>query len=86
MQINVIYLLTLSSRLGIACLSGLDSPTTFGVMIMLEAHYTQGKQPTLCIAITNNGQRTWVAERIKVEGKREARKVAAQHNATPWNF
>ena len=53
---------------------------------MLEAHYTQGKLPTLCIATTNNGQRTWLVERIKVEGKREARKVAAHHNATPWNF
>lgn len=53
---------------------------------MLEAHYTTGKQPTLCIATTVNGQRKWIAERIAVAGKREARKVAAQHNATPWNF
>jgi hypothetical protein len=53
---------------------------------MLEAHYTTGKQPTLCIATTNNGNRTWIVERIKVAGKREARKVATAYNATPWNF
>ena len=53
---------------------------------MFEAHYTTGKQPTLCIARTNNGQRIWVAERLPVAGKREARKIAALHNATPWNF
>jgi hypothetical protein len=53
---------------------------------MLEAHYTYGKQPTLCIASTANGQRTWHMIGIKVAGKREARKLAAQYNATPWNF
>jgi hypothetical protein len=53
---------------------------------MLEAHYTQGKQPTLDIASTVNGQRTWHAIGIKVAGKREARKVAAEYNATPWNY
>jgi hypothetical protein len=37
MQINAIYLLTLSSRIGIACSSGLDSPTTLGVMIMIRS-------------------------------------------------
>jgi hypothetical protein len=53
---------------------------------MLEAHYTQGKQPLLCIAQTVNGHRAWIVERIKVAGRREARKVAAEYNATPWNF
>jgi hypothetical protein len=53
---------------------------------MLEAHYTSGKRPTLCIARTVNGQRVWLAERLPVDGKRAARKLAAQHNATPWNF
>lgn len=53
---------------------------------MLEAHYTTGKQPTLDLAVTTNGNRAWVAIGIKVAGKREARKVAAAHNATPWNF
>jgi hypothetical protein len=53
---------------------------------MIEAHYTNGKQPTLCIAQTVNGQRVWLAERIAVAGKREARAVAKAHGATPWNF
>ena len=53
---------------------------------MFEAHYTAGKQPTLCLARTVNGQRTWVAERLPVAGKREARAVAKLHNAEPWNF
>ena len=53
---------------------------------MLEAHYTTGKQPTLCLARTVNGQRTWIAERLPVAGKREARAVAKAHNAEPWNF
>lgn len=53
---------------------------------MIEAHYTTGKQPTLDIAVTANGRRAWLAIGIKVSGKREARKVAAAHNATPWNF
>jgi hypothetical protein len=60
--------------------------TLIGANAMLEAHYTQGKQPTLDIASTVNGQRTWHAIGIKVAGKREARKVAAEYNATPWNF
>jgi hypothetical protein len=53
---------------------------------MIEAHYTTGKQPTLCLATTTNGQRAWLVVGIKVAGKREARKVAAAHGATPWNF
>jgi hypothetical protein len=53
---------------------------------MIEAHYTTGKQPTLCLATTTNGQRAWLTVGIKVAGKREARKVAAVHGATPWNF
>ena len=51
-----------------------------------EAHYTTGQQPTLCIAVTTNGQRAWLAVGIRVGGKREARKVAAAYGATPWNF
>jgi hypothetical protein len=62
------------------------APTQQGANDMTEAHYTTGKQPTLCIAQTVNGQRTWLAERLPVTGKREARKLAAQYNATPWNF
>jgi hypothetical protein len=53
---------------------------------MIEAHYTAGKQPTLCLAVTANGRRDWIANRIPVSGKREARKLAAERGATPWNF
>ena len=52
---------------------------------MIEARYTTGKQPTLALAVTTNGQRAWL-NTIAVAGKREARKVAAAHGATPWNF
>ena len=52
---------------------------------MLEAHYTTGKQPTLSIAQTINGRRTW-GETLPVTGKREARKLATTLGATPWNF
>ena len=51
-----------------------------------EAHYTQGKQPTLSIAITRDGRRAWIVLDRKVAGKREARQVAKQYGATPWNF
>ena len=53
---------------------------------MIDAHYTKGNQPTLDIAVTTNGRRAWLAIGIKVSGKREARKVASDFNATPWNF
>jgi ribosomal protein L35AE/L33A len=54
-------------------------------MIEREAHYTQGKQPTVQFASTYNGRRLW-GRIIKVTGKREARKLAIARNATPWNF
>ena len=53
---------------------------------MIEAHFTTGKQPTVCIAQTVNGNRVWIAERIAVAGKREARTIAKAHGAMPWNF
>lgn len=49
------------------------------------AEYTAGKQPQVNINIIKNGRRSWVAT-YRVTGKREARKVAAQFNAQPWNF
>lgn len=55
---------------------------------VIEAHYTNGsarKPATVFIASRTIGQRRWTHE-IAVTGKREARKVAKQHNATPWNF
>lgn len=55
---------------------------------VIEAHYTNGsarKPAKVFIASRTIGQRRWTHE-IAVTGKREARKVAAQHNATPWNF
>ena len=55
-------------------------------MMEREAHYTQGKQPTLSIAITRDGRRAWIVLDRKVAGKREARQVAKKYDATPWNF
>jgi hypothetical protein len=54
-------------------------------MIEREAHYTQGKQPTVQLASTYNHRRLW-GRIIKVSGKREARQVAKRYDATPWNF
>ena len=52
---------------------------------MLEAHYTTGKQPTVCFSLTINGYRNWL-DTVPVTGKREARKLAVARGATPWNF
>ncbi len=55
---------------------------------VVEAHYTNGsarKPATVSIAVRVRGDRRFTHE-ITVAGRREARKVAATHNATPWNF
>lgn len=58
---------------------------------VIEAFYypcargLQGGTDTLEIAIRVRGDRR-ITQEIAVCGKREARKVAAAHNATPWNF
>lgn len=51
-------------------------------------YYILGKgRAVVCIEIidVDAGQRTQIAEH-PVEGKREARLVAAQYDAQPWNF
>ena len=53
---------------------------------MIEAHYTTGKQPFVCFAVTTNGNRVWIDERNPVAGKREARALATARGAKPWNF
>ena len=40
---------------------------------------------TLTISVLSNGRRHFICEH-KVDGKRTARAVAAQYDATPWNF
>ena len=55
---------------------------------VIEAHYTNASgrwSASVQIAKRVRGERTWLCQ-IPVSGKREARKVAAAHNATPWNF
>lgn len=52
---------------------------------VIAAKYTAGKTPVLNINRIENGRRFWLAT-YRVNGKREARKVAAQFNAKPWNF
>ena len=55
---------------------------------VIEAHYTNGSarwSASVQIAERVGGDRRFTYE-IPVSGKREARKVAAQHNAICWNF
>jgi hypothetical protein len=54
----------------------------------MEAHYWNGsktRSATLDFAITTNGDRVWITSH-KVAGKVEARKLAKEAGATPWNF
>lgn len=56
--------------------------------MVIAAEYTNGTNrypPTLYINRIENGRRSNIAA-ITVSGKREARKVAEEYNATPWNF
>jgi hypothetical protein len=55
---------------------------------VLAAEYTVGSKrypPTLYINRITDGCRSNVAA-FNVSGKREARQLAKQHGATPWNF
>ena len=55
---------------------------------ILAAEYTTGTNrypPTLYINQITNGRRATVIA-YNVSGKREARQLAKQHGATPWNF
>lgn len=57
-------------------------------MTILAAEYTTGTNrypPTLYINRIKDGRRSNVAA-YNVSGKREARQIAKQHGATPWNF
>lgn len=55
---------------------------------VLAAEYTTGTNrcpPTLYINQITAGRRSNVTA-FNVSGKREARQLAKQHGATPWNF
>jgi acyl-CoA thioesterase len=55
---------------------------------ILAAEYTVGSKrypPTLYINRITDGRRSNVAA-FNVSGKREARKLAKQQGAEPWNF
>lgn len=67
----------------------------------LEAHYftisaaekrtNPGARGVLKFARTENGHRVWLGDGFAISpryvtGKVEARKLAKQHDATPWNF
>ena len=57
-------------------------------MTVLAAEYTTGTNrypPTLYINRITDGRRSNVVA-YNVSGKREARQLAKQHGATPWNF
>jgi hypothetical protein len=51
-------------------------------------YYDGGKRAGKFVDIVQigNGWRKALKGPFPVSGKREARKVAAAHNATPWNF
>jgi hypothetical protein len=51
----------------------------------IAAEYTGGKRPSLDITIIADGRRSTI-KTIAVSGRREARKVAAEQGAQPWNF
>jgi hypothetical protein len=56
--------------------------------MILAAEYTSGTNrypPTLYINRIANGRRSSVAA-FTVSGKREARQLAKQQGAEPWNF
>ena len=56
--------------------------------MIIAAEYTRATKrisPMLWITKIENGRRTYV-DGLSVSGKVEARKVAAQYSAKPWNF
>jgi hypothetical protein len=58
------------------------------VQEVLAAEYTTGTNrypPTLYINRIADGRRSNIFA-FNVSGKREARQLAKQHGATPWNF
>lgn len=57
-------------------------------MTVLAAEYTNGTNrypPTLYINQITEGRRSNVVA-LTVSGKREARQLAKEYGATPWNF
>lgn len=57
-------------------------------MAQLEAHFTNGstrRPAVLQLARCEDGRRQWIS-RQPVNGKAEARKLAREAGATPWNF
>ena len=64
-------------------------PTTQGDYTMQRiADYTaptKRRDGVLTISVLSDGRRHFICEH-KVDGKRTARAVALQYDATPWNF
>lgn len=64
--------------------------------MQLESHLTTlraaekrerpGCSGVLNFAVVECGVRAWSAERVYVANKADARKVASERGATPWNF
>ena len=48
-------------------------------------YYASAKNKYVRIGMIANGERTYIKQ-IKVSGKIEARRIAAQENAKCWNF
>lgn len=53
--------------------------------ILAAAYYAGCGRKTLLIERVAGGRRT-VLEEIAVAGRREARRIAAERGAKPWNF
>lgn len=51
----------------------------------IAAYFYSGKKPVLDIVAIVNG-RTEPLQSVPVSGRREARKLALENGATPWNF
>ena len=50
----------------------------------MYVHYFQTKARGAWIVVSNSPKP--IGQTIAVAGKAEARKIAKQHNLTPWNF
>lgn len=53
---------------------------------MKTAHYFTGRFSVKYVVFGVNGVFTVDAQRYEVKGKLSAGKLAAEHNAKPWNF
>lgn len=61
-----------------------DTPKFRQALPVKTAHYYASKAKKTVIVVQE--ATGFILSEQQVSGRREARKVAAEHNATPWNF